>query len=96
MNIDVKGVHYQVTDNTKEYLDKKLKRLNFASDLVVDLLLTLKSDKNGYKVEANINFRWGQSFHMHAERIDLFEGIDVLVDKLDMKFRKEKERIQEH
>ena len=96
MNIDVKGVHYQITDGTKEYLDKKLKRLNFAGDLVVDLLLTIKRDKNGYKVEANINFRWGQSFHMHVDRIDLFEGIDALVDKLDMKFRKEKERIQEH
>ena len=96
MDIEVKGVHFEVSDHTRDVIDKKLLRLGFAKDLIVDQLFTLTKTKNGYKVESNTNFRWGMSAHIRVDSIALTEGLDILFDKLEQKIRKEKEKIQEH
>jgi len=96
MNIDVKGVHLDVSQNVRDYLNKKLKRLGYAEDLIVDLLFTLSQDSKAYKVEVNINFRWGTSAHIGVDAFNLIKGVDQLFDKLDVKINKEKEKIQDH
>lgn len=96
MNVDIQGVHYDITENTRNHLDKKLKRLTYAEKDIMDLLLTIAHDKNGYVVECNINFQWGKTAHIQVDSFDLFKGIDNLFNKLDSKVSKEKERMQEH
>ncbi len=96
MNVDIRGVHYEISEEVQEKFDKKLKRLSFADDLIIDLLITIKRGKNDYVLETNINFRWGGSAHLRVETFDLFKGIEQLFDKMDAKIHKEKEKIQEH
>ncbi len=95
MRVEIKGVHLEVTDKMKEHIDKRLPHLEYAKDMIIDLLLSIAKDK-GYKVEATINFRWGTSAHITATSFDIFEGIDSLFHKIDAKVTKEKQRIQEH
>lgn len=95
MNIEVKGVHHDVDEDTREYIDKKLRRLEHVSDLIVDLLFTITLEKQRYKIEVTVNFRWGYSSHIKVTGFDLIKGIDLLFDKLDNKIHKEKEKIQE-
>ncbi len=96
MNLEVKGVHFEVSDHIRDTIDKKLKRIDFAKDLIVDQLFTLTKTKNGYKVECTTNFRWGTSAHVGVDTVGLMEGLDILFDKLAQKVHKEKEKIQEH
>ncbi|MDC7126944.1 MAG: ribosome-associated translation inhibitor RaiA [Spirochaetales bacterium] len=96
MNVDIKGVHYDISDNTRRHVDKKLKRLSYAEGDIVDLLITITHDKNGYTVESTVNFKWGKSAHIKVDSFDLFQAIDNLFNKLDNKVSKEKEKIQEH
>jgi len=96
MNVDVKGVHLDISQNIRDHVNKKLKRLGYAEDLIVDLLFTLTQDAKAYKAEVNINFRWGTSAHIGVNAFNLIKGIDQLFDKLDVKINKEKEKIQEH
>ncbi|MBN1686185.1 MAG: ribosome-associated translation inhibitor RaiA [Spirochaetales bacterium] len=96
MNIDVKGVHLDITQKVRDYLAKKMKRLGYAEDLIIDLLFTLSQDSKAYKVEVNINFRWGTSAHIGVDAFNLIKGIDQLFDKMDTKINKEKEKIQKH
>lgn len=97
MTVDIKGVHYDVSDKTKEYIDKKLRRLKYVEELVVDLHLTLSREKKGYYiVSADVHFRWGQSSHVKVEDRDLYKAIDLCFDKVDAKSTKEKEKIQAH
>lgn len=96
MNVEIRGVHYDVSDNTRDHVEKKLKRLSYAEDLLTDLLLTITHDKNGYVVEATINFKWAKSAHIRVDTFELFKGIDNLFNKLDNKIAKEKEKIQDH
>ena len=96
MNVDVKGVHLELSQNVHDYLNKKLKRLGYAEDLIVDLLFTLSQEAHEYKAEVNINFRWGTSSHIGVNAFNLIKGIEQLFDKMDVKINKEKEKIQEH
>lgn len=96
MNYEVKGIHYDVSDTTREHIAKKMKRLDFASDLVTDMSLSVIREHHGYKVDANTNFRWGKSSHVSAEAQELYKGIELVIDKLEAKVRKEKEKIQDH
>jgi putative sigma-54 modulation protein len=96
MNVDVKGVHMDVNQRIHDYLNKKLKRLHYADDLIVDLLFTLTQETRGYSADVTINFRWGVQAHIKVELHNLIKAIDQLFDKMDEKITKEKEKIQDH
>jgi putative sigma-54 modulation protein len=95
MNIDIKGVHHEVDDETRDYINKKLHRIAYATELIVDLLFTITLEKQRYKLEVTMNFRWGASSHIRVTSFEIFKGVDILFDKLENKIQKEKERIQE-
>ncbi|MDR0399503.1 MAG: ribosome-associated translation inhibitor RaiA [Treponema sp.] len=94
MNIDVKAVHFALTDETREYLARKIARIHNAENMIVDLLITLTHDKN-FQAEATVNFRWGVSVHVEEQDFDINPAIDKLMDVLDQKITKEKEKVKE-
>ena len=98
MTVDLKGVHYDVTEKTREYItEKKLRRLKHVEDLIVDLHMTLSREKKGYYiVSSDVHFRWGQITHAKVEDRDLYKAIDLCFDKIEVKATKEKEKIQAH
>ncbi|MDR2150450.1 MAG: ribosome-associated translation inhibitor RaiA [Spirochaetaceae bacterium] len=93
MNIDIKAIHFNLPEDTKNYLDTKIKRLRNAENMIIDLLFTLTKD-NGYSAEATVNFRWGVSVHVKESDFDLRTALDKMIDKLDAKIIKEKEKEQ--
>jgi putative sigma-54 modulation protein len=94
MNVEIKGVHYSITEETKEYIDKKLLKIEHYKDDIVDMVITITKDKSLYKEDVNMNFRWAQAAHIEHEGFELFEGIDLLFDKIEQKIKKEKEKIR--
>lgn len=97
MELEIKGVHYDVSDRTKEYIEKKMPRLHHVEDKITTMALSItKEKKNDYIVEVNVHFRWNKDIHIKTEEMDLYKAIDLLFDKLQIKATKEKEKIQEH
>jgi putative sigma-54 modulation protein len=94
MNIDIKAVHFVLKDETREYLDRKIARIHNAENMIVDLLITLTHDKD-FQAEATVNFRWGVSVHVKENDFDITPAIDKLMDVLDQKITKEKEKVKE-
>jgi putative sigma-54 modulation protein len=94
MNIDIKAVHFTLNDDAREYLNRKINRIHNAENMIVDLLFTLTKDKD-FAVEATVNFRWGVSVHVKENDFELSAAIDKLIDKLDAKIIKEKEKVTE-
>ncbi|MDR0456404.1 MAG: ribosome-associated translation inhibitor RaiA [Treponema sp.] len=94
MNTEIKALHFTLHDDAREHLNKKLERIHNAENMIVDLLVTLKKEKD-FEAEANVNFRWGVSIHVHEDDFDLIAAIDKMIDKLEQKVTKEKEKIKE-
>lgn len=95
MTIDVRSVHFDLSEANKAYLDKKLERIAYAKDLIVDLLFAFTKDNKQFRCECTINFRWGASAHVQETDFELPAGIDKLMDILEHKITKEKSKVQD-
>ncbi|MDR2595715.1 MAG: ribosome-associated translation inhibitor RaiA [Treponema sp.] len=94
MNTDIKAVHFTMNDDVRGYLNKKIERIHNAESMIVDLIITIKKEKD-FDAEATVNFRWGVSIHVKEEDFDITEAIDKMMDKLELKITKEKEKVKE-
>ena len=94
MNTEIKAVHFSLRDETKEYLEKKIERIRNAESMIIDLLFTLTKEKE-FSAEVLVNLRWGVSIHLKEKDFELNPAIDKLMDKLDIKISKEKEKVKE-
>jgi putative sigma-54 modulation protein len=93
MNTEIKAVHFTMHDDAKEYLDKKIARIHNAENMIVDLLVTLTKGKD-FEAEATVNFRWGVSIHVKENDFELTPAVDKMMDKLEIKITKEKEKFK--
>lgn len=96
MKFDIKGVHYEITPVTRDFVTTKLEKLHYADDLIVDLSFTLAKDSKDWNAEVQCNFRWGAQAHIAEKDANLHQAIEKLIDRLDMKVSKEKEKVQDH
>jgi putative sigma-54 modulation protein len=95
MNTEIKAIHFTMGEDGKAYLEKKLQKLQHLETHIIDLLITLKREKDVFDTEATVNFRWGVSAHVKEEASELNAVIDKLSDALVAKVHKEKEKYQE-
>ncbi len=97
MKYDIKGVHYDLTDVTKDFVEAKLAKISYLEEYVMDLHFTLSKGKgtNDWKAEVKANFKWGTNAYIEDTAFNLHEAIVSIIDKLDHKITKEKEKIQD-
>ncbi|MDR0487670.1 MAG: ribosome-associated translation inhibitor RaiA [Treponema sp.] len=94
MNTEIKALHFTLHDDAREYINKKIERIHNAENMIVDMLVTVKKEKD-FDAEATVNFRWGVSIHVKEEDFELTTAIDKMMDKLEAKITKEKEKVKE-
>jgi putative sigma-54 modulation protein len=94
MNTEVKAVHFTLKDDTREYINRKIARIPNVENMIIDLLVTLTKDKD-FLAEATVNFRWSHSIPVKEHDFDLNAAIDKLMDVLDARIIKEKEKVKE-
>ena len=95
MTTSVKAVGFTLDQKQSDMVDSKLKRIAYADDLIVDLLLNIKHEK-AYVADATVNFRWGTSAHVSGEDFDFGAALNKMMDVLDNKIKKEQDKIQDH
>ncbi|MBR1720989.1 MAG: HPF/RaiA family ribosome-associated protein [Treponema sp.] len=94
MTKSVSAVGFVFEEKQSDMIEKKLARIGYAEDLIVDLILRVKHDK-AYSFDCTVNFKWGTQGHVAAEDFDFGAGLNKLMDVLDQKVKKEKDKIQE-
>ena len=94
MQKTITAVGFELEKKQAEMIDKKVQRIDYAEDLIVDFILRVKRDKQ-YSFDAVANFRWGVQAHVTSEDFDFAVALNKLMDVLDNKIKKEKDKIQE-
>ena len=95
MNLNLTGVHLDVTPAIRSYVETKLERVTRHFDHVIDVSVVLSVDKLRHKIEANVHVR-GKEIHAEAIEPDMYVAIDALADKLDRQVLKYKEKLVAH
>ena len=95
MQLNVSGHHIEVTDAMRGYVEAKIERLERHFDIVSDVHCILTVEKLRHKAEAKVNVNGGTIYADNTEE-DMYAAIDGLVDKLDRRVRKYKEKMVDH
>lgn len=95
MNLNLTGVHLDITPAIRAYVVNKMDRVNRHFDHVIDVNVVLSVDKLRQKVEANVHVR-GKEIHAEAVEPDMYAAIDGLADKLNRQILKYKEKNSAH
>ena len=93
MTTSINAVGFTLDQKQSEMIDSKLKRIAYADDLIIDLIMKIKHDKS-YSFETTVNFRWGTQAHVTGEDYDFGAALNKMMDVLDNKVKKEKDKIQ--
>ncbi len=94
MEYNIRGQHIQVTDAMRDYVEKKLSRLEkyFETPITSETIVTMSVTKGKHVVEVTIPL---SNVLLRAEEKseDMYASIDLVVDKLERQIRKHKTKI---
>ena len=94
MNTTINAVGFALDQDQQDLINKKVDRIKYAVDLIQSCAIKVKEDKK-YYFDATVNFRWGTAAHVEADDYDFAASLNKLMDMLDLKIKKEKDKIQE-
>ncbi len=77
MTVTIKGVHYDISDRTREFLTDKLGLLDPFKELLVSVDATITKEKAEFVVESNVHFRWGATAHLEERAQELYPAIEI-------------------
>ena len=95
MQLSVSGHHVEVTDSLRGYVETKIEKIGRHFDLVSDVHCILTVEKLRHQAEATVSVNGGK-IYADATEEDMYAAIDGLVDKLDRRVRKYKEKLADH
>ncbi|OHD63562.1 MAG: ribosomal subunit interface protein [Spirochaetes bacterium RBG_13_51_14] len=95
MNITVTGRHMNVSDNLRDYAEKKIKKLDRYFNQLIDAHVILAVEKLDHISEVVMNGD-GVQFHGKERAADLYSAIDLLLAKMERQISRYKEKHQMH
>jgi putative sigma-54 modulation protein len=94
MKISVIGRHIQVTDDVRDYIEKRARKIEGIFSSIVDLQATIEQEKNRYSAEMTLTTRRAV-FHAQRETYDIFTSVDNVMDRIETQIRRHKEKVKD-
>jgi len=91
MRIIFKGKHIEVTDAMRNYIEKRLRKIERHFDHILEVIVTLSVEKNRQIVEATLQASRAL-IRAEEETDDMYTSIDKVADKLERQIQKYKEK----
>ena len=95
MQLNLTGHHIEITDSLRNYVEEKMQRIERHFDKVTNTHVILTVENVRHKAEATAKVNGGTIHCEHTEE-DMYAAIDGLVDKLERRVRKYKEKLVDH
>ena len=95
MQVTISGPHVEITDTLREYVRRKLTRIDRHSGPVIRSQVVLHVAKNRHRLDTTVHTK-GTHWHATAEDRDMYVAIGRVVEKLDRQAIKHKEKIVDY
>ncbi|MCP4123320.1 MAG: ribosome-associated translation inhibitor RaiA [Bacteroidetes bacterium] len=100
MKVEIQAVHFQADSELKEFIEKKVEKLETYFDRIIESKVTLSLEKNGTQVKnkiAVIKLSIPGTMLISKETSKLFEeSVDMAVDSLRRQLKKHKSKVNQH
>ena len=91
MNIKITGRSIEVTDAMKDYIEKRLERLEKFEGKNTDVNVVCSVEREDQIAEIQINHD-GEFLRVEERNADFYAAIDLALDRAERQLRKEKEK----
>ena len=95
MQVTISDQHVEITDTLREYVRRKLTRIDRCFGPVIRSHVVLHVKRNRHQVEATVHTK-GTQWHSTADDKDMYVAIHCVVDKLNRQAIKHKEKVVDH
>ncbi len=95
MQLNITGHHIEVTPALRDRVDSKMHKIERHFDNLTDVHVILTVEKQRHKAEATVSAS-GARLYADAVEEDMYAAIDCMVDKLDRRLKKYKEKLNDH
>ncbi len=95
MNITITGRRFEVSDSLRDYVEKKVKKLEKYFNQLIDSHVVMYIDKLDHVAEITVNGD-GVQFHGMEKAGDMYSSIDLLMDKMEKQVNRYKEKHSGH
>ena len=95
MQVTISGQHVEITDTSREYVRRKLTRIDRYFGPVMRSHMVLHVTKNHHRVETTVQTK-GTQWYATAEDKDLYVAIDRVVGTIDRQAITHKEKVVSH
>jgi len=96
MQVTVMGRHIEATDALKQYATEKINRLDKYLPKTVQVVVTLSVVKKVHHIAEAVIKSNGLLILASEETEEMYSAIDLLVDKLERRVRRYKEKLVDH
>ncbi|MCL6635366.1 MAG: ribosome-associated translation inhibitor RaiA [Peptococcaceae bacterium] len=93
MKVQVRGRNIDVTDALRDYVEKRLGKLNKYIDNFGDAQVTMTVERGFHRVEVTIPIN-GMILRGEESTGDMYASVDLVVDKLEKQIERYKGRLQ--
>jgi len=95
MKINIIGHHLEITDGLKNHIGKKLKKIGGHSHEISEIKIILSVDNITHNAEGNL-YLHKTDLHAKCSSSDMYQSIDLLVNKLDKQIIKHNDKLKSH
>lgn len=92
MNISITGRHLEVTPSLKEYVQKKIEKIKYYFEHIINVHVILEVRKLFHCAEVTISSD-EKTFFCEVSSSDMYGSIDLLFDKIERQIRKNKNKL---
>ena len=91
--ITVTARHMELTDSMRDYAEKKVRKMHFGYPRIVEVKVILDSQAHGHVAEVIVFAANNVTIEADTETSNLYEAIDLTMEKIERQMRKEKTRM---
>ncbi|MFW5891382.1 MAG: ribosome hibernation-promoting factor, HPF/YfiA family [bacterium] len=95
MNIKFTGRHFDITDALKEHAEKKTSKFKHFFDVINEIDLVMEKENTIFKASATFDVN-KKRFHIETKEQDMYESVDKLMDKIERKVRRFRDKVTDH
>lgn len=93
MRLDLTGIHIEVTEAIKEFVEKKVEKLSKYFDDVTICHVTFSAEKEKQHVDIRIQYK-SRTYLANDNCEDIYYGIESTIEKIESQVRKTKSIIE--
>ena len=97
MNLLIQGAHgFVVSEKTKAYISKRIEKINYFKNHISDINIHIAEEKFNLKIDVTLNLSRLGTYKFEASDKELYNAVDKVIHKMDIKINREKTKIQDH